>query len=101
MLAQYLVLLWAANAQKSKKRSDKAFDSPQARKEKKFHVHMLVESLYIVVPIYTLRQYFSLKLVLSLFLSLYQISDLCSYKIFLIKISVQQKRTRENKGQTN
>ena len=51
MLAQYLVLLWAANAQKSKKRSDKAFDSHQAHKERKFYVHMLLESLYVVVPI--------------------------------------------------
>ena len=49
MLALYLVSLGATNSRKSKIRNDKAINSPQANKERTFHVHMFVESLGIVV----------------------------------------------------
>ena len=84
MLVQYLVLLGATNLQKLKRRSEKAVNSPKASRERIFHVHMLVESLCIIVQQYILQQSFSLNLVLHVFLIFHQNSGSCSYKIVLV-----------------
>ena len=44
MLAQYLVLLGAISSRKSKKKSVKAVNCPQIKKERTFHVHSLVQA---------------------------------------------------------
>ena len=48
MLVQYLVPLEATNLRVSKKYSVKAVNSPQGSKEKTFHVHLLVLSLFLI-----------------------------------------------------
>ena len=59
------------------KRSDKAVSSLQANKERAFHVHVLVKSLYSL-PKNTFYNIFSVS---SLLLILHQISGSFSYKI--------------------
>ena len=59
---------------KSMKGSAKAVDSLQVKKERTFHVHLLVDSFCIVFQKYSLRQDFRLSFVLNLFLILHQIS---------------------------
>ena len=71
--------------QKIKEKGDKAFNSPQVSKERMFHIHLLVESYWIVFRKYILRQGFKLSFVLNLFLIFHQISGLFSHKIVLIK----------------
>ena len=65
MLGHYLVSLGATYSRKSKRRSDMAINSPQANKERMFHVHMLVNSLSIVVQKSISLRYFKLSLVLN------------------------------------
>ena len=48
MLVQYPVSLEATNLQKSKKKSVKGISSPQVNMERTVHVHLLVESFYII-----------------------------------------------------
>ena len=64
--------------------SNKAVKSPQANEERTFHVHMLVESLWILQKIHSIIV-FSFKLVFKLFLIFHQISGTCAYKIVLMK----------------
>ena len=74
--------------QKSWGRSDTVVNSPQASKEKAFHVHVLVVSLCIAVHKYILGQCLCLNLVLNLFLIFHHISGLCSYKIRVVTATV-------------
>ena len=85
MLAQYLVLLGAISLQKSMKKSIKAVSSPQIEKERTFHVHLLMESFYVIFKKYVLGQGFSLSFVLNLFLIFHQISGSCSYRMVLLE----------------
>ena len=50
MTAQCLVTLGTTNSRKSKGKSDKGVNSPQDSKDGAFGVHMLVETLYVMVP---------------------------------------------------
>ena len=71
-----------------KKNSVDTVDSPQDGNKRMLHVHLLVESIYIIFQKYILRQGFRLGLVLNLFLIFHQTSGLCSYKVVPIKNSV-------------
>ena len=99
MLSQCLVLLGAANLQKSIGRSSNAVNSLQASKEGAFHAHMLVQNFCIIFQTYILRQAFCLSFVYNLFLIFQQISGSCSYKIVLIQ--KEFRRTRKVRIERN
>ena len=84
MLAQYLALQGVTYLRKSMKRSVIVVNSPQANKERTFHVNLLVESFCIVFQKYILRQCFRLSVALNFFLIFDQISGSYSYTIVLI-----------------
>ena len=73
------VLLGTVCSRKSKRRSDKAVNAPQAGKERTFHVHMFVETLCIVDLKYVLPQCLILSFVLKFFLIFHQISGSCYF----------------------
>ena len=83
MLAQYLDLLGATNSRKSKRQSDKAVNSPQASKERVFHIHILVKSLCITAQNYISGQCFSLRLVPNLFLFFTKFQAPVLFKLFV------------------
>ena len=71
---------------KSKRRKYKVVNSLQDNKERIFHVHMLVESVGIVIKnkFYdSVSDSIEAKLFLSIFLMFHQISGSCSLKLFL------------------
>ena len=85
MLAQYLVSLGAISSLKSNRKSVKAVTSLQIKKERTFHVHLLVECFCVAFQKYILRQGFKFSFALPLLLIFHQISGSCFYKIVLIK----------------
>ena len=87
MLAKCVVLLGATNSRKLKMTSDKAVNFPLANMERTFHVHMLEESLSIIVQKYVSQQCFSLSLGRNLLLIFPLTSGSCSYKIIFVKKS--------------